>query len=213
MSKLISNEDKSAYERWELPNVDDGSDTAVMPHRLLTAGQLEKIQKQAHEEGYQQGRRDGFATGKVEAEKQINALKQILELFQAPLVQLDDQVVKQLVDMAILIAAQVIRRELRIDPGQVVAVVRACVKALPVSATQVKLFLHPEDAGFVRSAFSIDDHIQTWKIIDDPVMTRGGCRVETQYSKIDATVENQLNRVIANLLGGEREDDSVSRGQ
>jgi flagellar assembly protein FliH len=212
MSKLISNEDKSAYERWELPNVDDGTDTAVMPHRLLTAGQLEKIQKLAHEEGYQQGRRDGFATGKVEAEKQINALKQILELFQAPLVQLDDQVVKQLVDMAILIAAQVIRRELRIDPGQVVAVVRACVKALPVSATQVKLFLHPEDAGFVRSAFSIDDHIQTWKIIDDPVMTRGGCRVETQYSKIDATVENQLNRIIANLLGGEREDDSASRG-
>ncbi len=210
-NKVITNDDTSAYERWELPNVDDGTDGIITHNRLLTAGQIEKIQKSAHDEGYQQGRRDGFATGKLEVEKQIAALTQIVQLLHAPLVQLDELVVKQLVDMSILIAAQVIRRELRIDPGQVVAVVRECVKALPVSATQVKLFLHPEDAGFVRSAFSIDDHIQTWKIIDDPVMTRGGCRVETQYSKIDATVENQLNRVIANLLGGEREDDSVSR--
>lgn len=209
MSKVISNDDTSAYERWELPVVDDGADSTVTHNRLLTAGQIEKIQKQAHEEGFQQGRLDGFSVGKVDIEKQINALKQIVQLFQAPLAKLDEQVVKQLVDMAILIAAQVIRRELRIDPGQVVAVVRECVKALPVSATQVKLFLHPEDAGFVRSAFSIDDHIQTWKVIDDPVMTRGGCRVETQYSKIDATVENQLNRVIANLLGGERGNDDA----
>lgn len=209
MSKVISNDDTSAYERWELPVVDDGAGSTVTHNRLLTAGQIEKIQKQAHEEGFQQGRRDGFSVGKLEVETQITALKQIVQLFQAPLAQLDDQVVKQLVDMATLIAAQVIRRELRIDPGQVVAVVRECVKALPVSATQVKLFLHPEDAGFVRSAFSIDDHIQTWKVIDDPVMTRGGCRVETQYSKIDATVENQLNRVIANLLGGERGNDDA----
>ena len=57
MSKVISNDDKSAYERWELPVVNDGADSAMSHNRLLTAGQIEKIQKQAYDEGYQQGKR------------------------------------------------------------------------------------------------------------------------------------------------------------
>ena len=51
------------------------------------------------------------------------------------------------------------------------------------------------------------DH--NWQIAEDPVMTRGGCRIEAENSKIDASVEQQLNRVIANLMGGERERDTI----
>ena len=70
------------------------------------------------------------------------------------------------------------------------------------------VYLHPDDAMLVRGAFSIEENIeQSWKINEDPVLTRGGCRIEAENSKIDMTVEQQLNRVIANLLGGEREKD------
>ncbi|MBI3562459.1 MAG: flagellar assembly protein FliH [Gammaproteobacteria bacterium] len=207
MSKIINQETQSAYERWELPAVDDTAGSGATHQRLLTAGQIEKLQKLAYEEGFNQGTRDGLAAGKHLLDAQVTQLQNIIQSLQEPLLQADEHLVQQLVDMSILIAAQVIRRELRADPGQVVAAVRECMRSLPAGASQIRLYLHPEDALIVRNAFSIDDNVKTWTIIEEPVLSRGGCRVETQYSKIDASIEQQLNRVIANLLGDEREKD------
>ncbi|MGZ5576522.1 MAG: FliH/SctL family protein, partial [Methylobacter sp.] len=45
-------------------------------------------------------------------------------------------------------------------------------------------------------------------IVEDPLITRGGCEVDTDISHVNATVEHRLAAVIATLLGGERESDS-----
>jgi len=204
MSNLLTSDDDSEVKAWELPDV--GSQTDF--HGPLTAGQIEQLQKQAYEEGFERGRQDGLKAGEQEAQTQLQYLASILELFNAPLNELDDTVVQQLVELTTIIAGQVIRRELRADPGQIIAVVRECIKSLPITSRKVNIYLHPDDALLVRGAFSIDENVdQSWQIIDDPVLTRGGCRIEAENSKIDATVEQQLNRVIANLLGGEREQD------
>jgi flagellar assembly protein FliH len=47
-------------------------------------------------------------------------------------------------------------------------------------------------------------------MVEDPLITRGGCKVDTEVSYIDATVENRLAAVIATLFGGEREQDKNS---
>lgn len=204
--KLIEPEEATDYERWELPEVDDPS--AAHYSRLLTAAQIEKIQRQAYEEGFEQGRREGYEAGQDLVDQHATRLKTLLDLLSAPLAELDEQVLQQMLDLVITIARQVIRRELRADPGQVIGVVRECIKSLPIAARKVYVHLHPDDAELVRNAFSIDDNLEEgWKIVEDPVLTRGGCRIEAEQSTIDATVEQQLNRVIANLLGGEREDD------
>ena len=79
-----------------------------------------------------------------------------------------------------------------------------------MAARKVSIYVHPDDATLIRGAFSIDAHMDhNWQIVEDPVMTRGGCRIEAENSKIDASVEQQLNRVIANLMGGERERDTL----
>jgi flagellar assembly protein FliH len=36
---------------------------------------------------------------------------------------------------------------------------------------------------------------------------RGDCRVVTENSRVDATIENRLAAIMANTLGGEREED------
>ena len=76
---------------------------------------------------------------------------------------------------------------------------------MPSSSQNIKLHLHPEDASLVKSALSLDEtEFDGWKVVDDPVMTRGGCRVQTDSSQIDATVENRLSTIIAKALGDER---------
>lgn len=206
--KVVIQDQSTEYERWELPEVDDPA--AAHYSRLLTAGQIEAIQKQAYDEGYEQGQQAGYEAGQSLVQRHASQLKSILDMMSSPLTELDEEVIQQLLDMVTTISRQVIRRELRTDPGQVIGVVRDCIKALPVAARKVFVYLHPEDAELVRQAFAIDDGLEEgWKIVEDPVMSRGGCRVEAEHSKIDASVEQQLNRVIANLLGGERENDNA----
>ncbi|MDD2760058.1 MAG: FliH/SctL family protein [Methylomonas sp.] len=42
---------------------------------------------------------------------------------------------------------------------------------------------------------------------DNPLITRGGCTVETEVSTVDATLEKRLSEVIALMLGDERQQD------
>jgi flagellar assembly protein FliH len=88
-----------------------------------------------------------------------------------------------------------------------VAVVREALAALPITSRSVRLHLHPEDAQLVRQAFSLNEQEAHIQVLDDPVQSRGGCRVQTDNSQIDATVETRLNALIARVLGGEREED------
>lgn len=219
-SKVVPREGKSAYERWEAPVVEED---APEPEELVTAAQIEAIQQQAYAEGYaqgyeigvEQGHKDGFDAGHKELEGilkgKLKRLTAVMTFLSQPLEDLDEKVVSQLTDMTTMIAKQIIRRELHTDPGQVIAVVREATAALPVSTREVRIFLHPEDAELVREVFSInEEHDQVWKIVEDPMLTRGGCRIQSENSKIDATVENRVNQVIATLLGGERGDDSAT---
>ena len=207
----------SAYERWETPVVDDEPPNQ---DELVTAAEIEAIQQLAYTEGYaqgyelgvEQGHKDGYAAGHGKLEKllkeRLQRLDSVLSFISQPLSEMDEQVITQLTDMSILIARQLIRRELHTDPGQVIAAVREAMAALPVNTRDTQIFLHPDDATLVREVFSISEgREQTWKLIEDPSVTRGGCRIEAENSKIDATVEYRMNQVVASLLGDEREQD------
>jgi flagellar assembly protein FliH len=127
-----------------------------------------------------------------------------------PLLDLDKQVVDELVEVSMAVVRQMVRRELKISPGEVVAVVKEALSVLPVTAGDVQLVLHPEDAALVRTALLGSDTESPWQIIEDPVLSRGGCRVLTNTSRIDATVENRINAAIAAVMGGERQVDQSS---
>jgi len=177
--------------------------------------------QQGHDEGWQQGREEGWKRGHDEGWQQGHAEGQkimleaaarfepLIDCLDQPLTLMDEQVEQELVTLAIALAKQLIRRELKTDPGQIVAVAREALAALPASARRVHLHLHPEDAELVRHALALRDSGPRWKIVEDPLMTRGGCRVLTETSHIDATLEKRLMAVIAQVLGGEREGDAL----
>jgi flagellar assembly protein FliH len=103
------------------------------------------------------------------------------------------------------IARALIRRELKTQPGQIVAVIRETVALLPASAREVRVHLHPEDAALVRESLAETTMDRAWAIAEDPVLSRGGCRVTSDNSTIDARVEARLGAAIAAALGDERQ--------
>ena len=200
-TKIISADTLSAYERWELPLVEG----ALGNPGVMTAKQVEAIQKQAYDEGFAQGRSDGLK----QMQQQAQHFDQLIAALQTPFADLDQQVEQELVKLAVVVARQLVRREIKTDPGAVVAVVREAMGQLPVSSQQINLHLHPEDAALVRSALSLNDEDRRWRIVEDPVLVRGDCRILTETSRIDATVEARLTAIIATMLGGERRNDQT----
>jgi len=205
LSKVIRSEELSDCQAWSLPEVQSGGHSRNQP---VTARQLEEIQEQARQEGFQQGLQEGRETGQEELLSRARQLEQILKTLDKPLEELDNSVEQQLAQLAMLVARQLVRRELKTDPEQVIGIVREALAVLPVAARDVQLALNPEDAGIVREALSLHEGEQAIRIVEDPVQSRGGCRVMTRTSQIDATIETRLNSVIAAVLGGQRHSDN-----
>jgi flagellar assembly protein FliH len=61
----------------------------------------------------------------------------------------------------------------------------------------------------VRNALSMEnsDEEHSWTLVEDPMITRGGCQINAPPSSINATLENRLSELAASVLGGERERD------
>ena len=202
--------------QWRPPHVQKQGETVVEEARgLLTAAQLDSIHKAAHAEGYEQGRREGQAyghregleEGRAETRSRIERLDQLLSALDRPFEQLDQQLENEVVTLVISMVRQLIRREVKLDPGQIVGVVREALGILPIGARGIRVMLHPEDAELVREAYAIGEHDQKWQVVEDPVIQRGGCRIHTDTSQIDATLDSRLNSLIAPLLAGERVRD------
>lgn len=229
----FSEEELASLAKWN--NLEDFQEAASGKPRILTVDEIEVIQQQAYDEAFAQGKKDGwqegydkgYSEGKESGHQQgfkegaeqgyqekSHTLKQqcatfisMIDTLQEPFKNLDASVEEELVELAIGIARQLLRREIKIEPGQVIAVVKAAVKALPVAHQHISLTLHPEDAELVRTTLELDEMSPPWKINEDPLMTRGGCIVDSGASHVDASVEKRLNAIINNIMGGERKSD------
>lgn len=200
---------KGEISSWNLPSFVEATsvDVEIGNIKAPTANDLEKLQEQTVNEASKRGYEEGFTKGLKTAEAQINqklkSLDSIIQSLASPYEEFDERVENEIASLAIQISKQLIRRELKADAGQVVGVVKEALTALPSSSQNIKLFLHPEDAELVKSTLSLDDEAR-WEVVEDPVITRGGCRVSTDVSTIDATIENRLLAIIAQALGDER---------
>ena len=185
--------------RWDVPSI-SGADGGGH----VTAGRLQELQKEAYDEAWQSGHADGVAAGMKAVEQRAARFDELLRALSKPFDQLDSSVEKQLVELAIALVKQLFRREIRINPSHVIGVVREAIQQLPIASRNVQLHLHPDDAALVRESLSPAEGEPAWSIVEDPLVTHGGCRVTTENSQIDATTEARFQAVINATFGDER---------
>jgi len=195
--------------RWDLPSVTGKPVQARRPGR--TVNELEEVEKRAYDEAFAKGREAGLAKARQETQaaldqlkSQVASLERTLGLLAQPLQQMDAEVELQLAALSLIIARQLVRRELQLDPAQVIAVIRETVALLPVATRDVRVHLHPQDAAVVRERLATPATDRAWSVVEDPVMTRGGCRVTTDTACIDARLETRINAVAVAILGEAR---------
>jgi flagellar assembly protein FliH len=78
--------------------------------------------------------------------------------------------------------------------------VREAIRYLPAVQQPAILVLHPDDAPYVKERLQDELAQADWRIVEDPDVQRGGCRVETATNQIDASIGTRWQR-IARALG------------
>jgi flagellar assembly protein FliH len=206
-------------EKWQAPNM-TANPSQVMRNRQVevepdavadastsipTAEDIEQWRKDAEAEGYQ----EGLKLAAAETLPTQQRLLQLIDFFEHPLKSLNEEIEQQLSQVAVTLAQHLVRRELRLEPGEIIGLIRDSVQLLPGNARGIRILLNPEDANLVRNALSIDADTEehSWKLIEDPMISRGGCKIKSESSNINATLENRLAALAASVLGAKREED------
>ena len=197
-------------EKWRAPPM-QADPSRVVRYReesdgsMPTVKDIDQWRREAEEEGYQEGLRRAAE----EASALQRRLLDLIDFFEHPLRQLNEDIEHQLTQIAVTLAQQLVRRELKVEPGEIVGLIRDSVRMLPGNTRNISILLHPDDAELVRNALALDEQAdeRSWKLVEDPMITRGGCEIQAPPSTINATLENRLSALAASVLGGEREQD------
>lgn len=220
-SDLIRARDVGGFDVWSLPSFDphvpepEPAPVEELPEmeevpleevHPLTLEEVESIRQEAYNEGFAIGEKEGFhsTTLKVRQEADValtaklRALESLMLNLFDPIAEQDAQIEKSLVGLVQHVTRQVIQRELVMDSSQIEHVMREALKLLPLGVGNVRLYINPQDFELVKALR--ERHEETWRIVEDESLLPGGCRVETEHSRIDATVETRISQIMAKLF-------------
>jgi flagellar assembly protein FliH len=194
---------------WSAPDMGAAANAQKVP----TVTGLVDLQAAAYEEAFEQGLAEGREAGRAEVRAQVERLAGMFYDLAKPFEELDTEVERELLTLAMALARQIVRRELKADPTQIIGIIREAIAALPVAARDVRVHLHPEDAAVVRQNLAPTESECAWQIIEDPVMARGGCQVTTATSRVDSRLETRLGAILSELMGNERHSPGSRGGE
>lgn len=203
-SVVIPKEELTAFERWELASFDPNSggkyqSPAQKSAALTRVADLENLRQQAQEEGYAQGRAAGYAEGLQQARNEAAQIHKLMQNIQAALNQLDEQLARSLLDLSLEVARKMAGEALQVKPELILGIINEAISGLPHFNQNAHLFLHPDDAELVKEHMGEQLAHAGWKIFADAKIRRGGCRIETAHSQVDATAEARWKRIVDSI--------------
>ena len=146
----------------------------------------------ARTQGYQDGYRDGLVA--LESFKQSFAsqissqMGQVLAALDTELGALEQQMASSVARVATELARQVVRSELSVRPALVAQVAREAVNAVLMSARQITVLVNPDDQALVAAGCEEALAARGARLLAQPSVARGGCRVESDAGVIDARI-------------------------
>jgi flagellar assembly protein FliH len=201
-SVLIPKEELTAFQRWELASFDQPGRTGPSTQgkiELATVAELEQIRQQAYDEGYAQGQEAGYAAGAQQIRTEIGRVNTVMQQLHTELNHVDTQLAQSLLDLSLEVARKMVAETLQTKPEVILGIVSEAIGSLPHFNQHAHLVLHPEDAELVRKHMGDQLSHSGWKLMSDGRIARGGCRIETAHTKVDATVEARWKRIVESI--------------
>lgn len=155
--------------------------------------------EEGFESGFASGQAKGYASGEAAIMSEVAVIAALTKNFTQAIEASESQLADELLTLALDIAAQVLRTSLKTRPELILPVVREAIGALVNPHGHPTLAINPDDAALIRDQLGEQLSHSGWRMIEDPQIARGGCRVENSGAEIDATLSSRWRRVIDNL--------------
>ena len=173
-----------------------------------TAGELEALREGARAEGFAEGLEEGRAAGHAEAFEagrqdvaaEMDTLRAMAASFSGAVTAADETIASDVLDLALHLARSMVRSAFTVRPELIIPIVREAIDYLPVLQQPAILALNPEDIEIVRAALSDELDKGGWRVVADPQIGRGGCKVDTASNQIDAQASTRWAR-LSHALG------------
>ena len=201
---FIPKEQLSAYERWEIGSLLEPRGKASGDARRAndpaaetpaTTTELQRITAEAHKAGYAAGLKEGRAR----AEQEIQRLMRAAEQAESLIANEGEQFAAEMLDLALDLARQMVRTELKVRRESLLAVVREALDCLPHGASGAQLVMNPADVELVRGHVGEELKAGAIRLVEDHRIEPGGCRIVSPACEVDATLATRWKRLVATL--------------
>ena len=225
-TNVIPKKKLPSYQRWELdtfektdPNIDASESieikSAEPEEKVLDETEINEIYRQAKEEGHAAGFQEGHTTGQQEGRQhaetavkvEVDQIHNLLSALSKELHEIDQNVAQDLLDLALDLSKKMLLKALQVNPELIIPIVQEAMRQLPNTSHPPQLMLHPDDAELIRKHLSDQQSQSDWEICEDEQIEKGGCRIKTNGSEIDASTPTRWQQIL-NTIG---QDDNWLR--
>jgi flagellar assembly protein FliH len=158
----------------------------------------ELIERQAYEEGFCRGEKDGFNKVETKLAPVLKNFKQALCELEKLKKELCRKAEEETVELALAIAKKIVGHEVATNKEIISHVVKEALKKAE-DQEKIRIRVNPTDMEMIRDPefkhSEMFTHIHNITFEEDDSISAGGCVIETDFGNIDARIENQLNTV------------------
>jgi len=199
-ARFIPREEMPQYASWTPDSF--GGAKPVQPAEPLppTAAEIAQQVAAGRQSGYADGYRDGLVA--LEGFKQSYAQQvtqqvgTLAQNYAQRLAALEKQVADHVAEIAIALARQVVRDEVKTRPELVAAVAQEALAAVLDTAQRVTVRLNPEDHALVAQHAAEAVSARGARLAVDPAMSRGDVQVDSDVGSIDASMATRWRRAV-----------------
>ena len=141
----------------------------------------------------------GLQLGQTEINETIQHLRQIAVSFGTEVSQTSETMAPELLNLGLDISKAMIKTALSVKPELILPTISAAIHSLPSLQLPALLYLQPDDAVLVREHLGEELTQNGWRLVEDPELQRGGCRMETGTNQVDATMQTRWRRIAESL--------------
>ncbi len=209
--------DPQAVEEFQLPGIEDQKESSAPGHvefqpwdygdpgggplrgqasaeraeEILAAAHLkaQEIERQAYEEGFQQGQKDGQEVGRRGLEEVVKRLQNLVAALEQEQENLFRQREGFLLDLVLLVSEKLIARELTLHPEAIRGVIEEGFRQV-AHLEGLRLLVSPPDYEMLRQ-----ENLDSWppgvELMADATVSPGGFRLATSLGEVDGTRETR----------------------
>lgn len=172
--------------------------------RAMTASHLAQLEQQAKTSGESSGRAEGYQQGYGEGQqKAVSLIEESHQRIDTLVATITDEIEREKDKLQTVFSGLLVRlceavclRELRAE-SNIEEIVRRALAALPVGETQITVYLNPADYQFMSTS---GDREQKWLMSASQDIEPGGCRIRSENSEIDFTLEERVDQIAAQVF-------------